>query len=95
MKATKLISFTRIQLHALDKLSKAKNINEMLKENASFARQSGLENIRKNHHVLNRVLFDKVSQPNQNFSRSDLHLFTTYSFIDNLECELPASLLIP
>ena len=33
----------------------------MLKENANFCAQQGLENIEKNHHRLIRVLFARVS----------------------------------
>ena len=61
MKASMLTSFTKVQLHALDRLQKAKNISEMLKQNTNFVRQHGIESIQKNHHNLKWLLFNRVS----------------------------------
>ena len=38
MKVSMLTSFTKVQLHALDRLQKAKNVSEMLKHNTNFVR---------------------------------------------------------
>ena len=61
MRAAKLVCFTKIQLRAYDQHRKSKAIALMLKENANFCAQQGLENIEKNHHRLIRVLFARVS----------------------------------
>ena len=39
MLANKLVSFTRVQLHANDQNQKAKDIQKMLKDNAIFVQQ--------------------------------------------------------
>lgn len=61
MRAAQLVCFTKIQLRAYDEHRKEKAVTQMLKENANFRAQRGLEKIERNHHQLNRVLFARVS----------------------------------